>query len=74
MVEYNGEHYQFEAIHPFVDGNKRVALATCLVFLKTNGVTLPPDSRDWETFVLDVAASRLDRQGTTKRLRELLSV
>ena len=59
--------------HPFIDGNKRVALATCLVFLKTNGVALPPDSPDWKTFVLDVAASRLDRQANTSRLRELLT-
>ncbi|NBB79605.1 MAG: type II toxin-antitoxin system death-on-curing family toxin, partial [Verrucomicrobia bacterium] len=24
--------------HPFIDGNKRVALATCLVFLSENGL------------------------------------
>lgn len=61
--------------HPFVDGNKRVALASCLVFLDQNGLLpnpkLPTDT--WETFVLDVAASRLDRQATTSRLRELLT-
>ena len=61
--------------HPFVDGNKRVALASCLVFLAEHGL-LPSESLPidvWEKFVLDVAASRLDRQGTTARLRELLS-
>jgi death-on-curing protein len=62
--------------HPFVDGNKRVALASCLVFLDQNKLlassALPVD--DWEAFVLDVAASRLDRQGTTARLRELLAI
>ena len=60
--------------HPFVDGNKRVALATCLVFLTENGF-LPSEHLDadaWEALVLDVAASRLDRAGTTARLRELL--
>ena len=60
--------------HPFVDGNKRVALATCLVFLSENGL-LPDESLDpdaWEAFVLDVAASQLDRDGTTKRLGDLL--
>lgn len=60
--------------HPFVDGNKRVALATCLVFLTENGF-LPNEHLDadaWEALVLDVAASRLDRAGTTARLRELL--
>jgi death-on-curing protein len=60
--------------HPFIDGNKRAALAACLVFLESNG--LLPDKKlpvdEWEAFVLDVAASRLDREHTTRRLRKLL--
>ncbi len=61
--------------HPFVDGNKRVALATCLVFLSENGL-LPNEHLDphaWETLTLDVAASRLDRAGTTTHLRQILA-
>ena len=57
---------------PFTDGNKRVALATCLVFLRANGVGTAPDSPGWEQLVLGVAASRLDRDGTTSRLRTLV--
>ena len=60
--------------HPFVDGNKRTALATCLVFLSENEL-LPEEKLDteaWETLTLDVAAGRLDREQTTKRLRALL--
>lgn len=60
--------------HPFVDGNKRTALAACLVFLEANGLLplrkLPID--DWEALVLDVAASRLDRAQTTKRMAKLV--
>jgi death-on-curing protein len=60
--------------HPFVDGNKRTALAACFVFLDANGLLpgrkLPVD--EWEALVLDVAASRLDRAATTKRLKKLL--
>ena len=60
--------------HPFVDGNKRTALATCLVFLSENG--LLPDEKlaadAWEALVLRVAASGLDREQTTERLRKLL--
>ena len=60
--------------HPFIDGNKRTALAACLVFLEENG--LLPDRKlrvnDWEQFVLDVAASQLDRAATTRRVRKLL--
>jgi death on curing protein len=60
--------------HPFVDGNKRTALATCLVFLEENellpAAKLPSD--EWENFVLDVAASKLDRRTTTRCLGALL--
>jgi death-on-curing protein len=58
--------------HPFIDGNKRVALASCLVFLRLNGIEPESDSQAWETLTLDVAASRLDRDGTASRLRELV--
>ena len=59
---------------PFLDGNKRTALAACLVFLEENG--LLPDRKlpidDWEQFVVDVASSKIDRDATTRRLRKLL--
>jgi death-on-curing protein len=60
--------------HPFVDGNKRTALASCLVFLETNGLVTNPKLpvNEWEKFVLDLASSKLDRAQTTARLRELL--
>ena len=63
--------------HAFVDGNKRTALAACLVFLESN--SLSPVSFEparevdaWEALVLDVAASKLDREETTARLRTLI--
>jgi len=59
--------------HPFVDGNKRVALGSCLVFLKLNGVETPPDGPEWEDLTLDVAACRIDRDETTERLRAILN-
>ncbi|MCX6924283.1 MAG: type II toxin-antitoxin system death-on-curing family toxin, partial [Verrucomicrobia bacterium] len=60
--------------HPFVDGNKRTALATCLVFLSENGLLTDEelDADAWEKLTLDLAASRLDRPQTTARLRKLL--
>ncbi|MDB6075751.1 MAG: death-on-curing protein [Verrucomicrobiaceae bacterium] len=44
--------------HAFVDGNKRVALATCLVFLSENGLLQNEelDADDWENLTLAVAA------------------
>lgn len=62
--------------HAFVDGNKRVALATCIVFLSENEL-LPDEVLDadaWEALTLDVAASQLDREQTTARLRTLLQL
>ena len=59
--------------HPFRKENNRTALAACLVFLQRNRLLYPVklDVEAWEKLVLDVAASRLDREGTTVRLREL---
>jgi death-on-curing protein len=60
---------------PFVVGNKRTALASCLVFLSENDC-LPAEKLDvdaWEKLVLDVAASAIDRPTTTERLRLLLN-
>ena len=57
--------------HPFIDGNMRVALGACIVFLRVNGVKPQVDGPAWESLTLDVAASRLDRDQTTDRLRGL---
>lgn len=58
--------------HPFVDGNERSALGACLVFLRLNGIEPEADGPKWEELTMDVAASRLDRDQTTGRLRQLL--
>jgi len=58
--------------HPFLDGNKRTAMMAAIVFLRLNGIEPAPDSEQWEQFVLDVAASKIDRDETTRRLRKLL--
>ncbi len=59
--------------HPFVDGNKRVALGACLVFLQLNGYTPAPDSDEWENLTLAVAAGVLSRDEVTTQLRKLVS-
>ncbi|MEI8038828.1 MAG: type II toxin-antitoxin system death-on-curing family toxin [Verrucomicrobiota bacterium] len=58
--------------HPFVDGNKRVALAACLVVLELNGYEPAADSEDWENLTLAVAAGLLSREELTVTLRKLL--
>jgi len=59
--------------HPFIDGNKRAALGSCIVFLRLNGVEPRPDGPEWEELVLAIAAGSLDREQATTRLCELLS-
>ena len=60
--------------HPFVDGNKRVALATCLVFLSENGLLKDEilDVDEWENLTVAVAAGVLSREEVTARLRKLV--
>lgn len=57
---------------PFIDGNKRTALGACIVFLRLNGIEPKADGPEWEELTLAVAASKMDREGTTARLRTLL--
>lgn len=58
--------------HPFLDGNKRTAMMAAIVFSRLNGIDPAADNEKWEQLMIDVAASRLDRDQTTKRLRRLL--
>ena len=57
--------------HPFIDGNKRAALGACIVFLRLNGIEPRSDGPEWEALALAVAASAIDRDETTMRLRKL---
>jgi death-on-curing protein len=41
--------------HPFVDGNKRTALATALVFLSLNGIELEDPNEELYGLMMDVS-------------------
>lgn len=57
--------------HPFVDGNKRTALASALVFLELNGVNiLDPEGRLYNTMI-SLAACKLSKNTFAETLREL---
>jgi death on curing protein len=58
--------------HPFLDGNKRAALGSCIIFLRLNGVEPRPDGPEWEELVWAIAAGKLDREQATTWLRALL--
>jgi death-on-curing protein len=58
--------------HPFVDGNKRVGLATALVFLDMNGLPLRHGTDDLYELTMAVAEGSADKSEVTATLRTLL--
>ncbi|WP_296038349.1 type II toxin-antitoxin system death-on-curing family toxin [uncultured Agrobacterium sp.] len=56
--------------HPFVDGNKRIAIVTTGVFLMENGFMLETDDAKLYAFVMAVAAGEIDEEGITRFLKD----
>lgn len=54
-------HYHLCANHPFVDGNKRVAVAAAELFLLINGQELSASDDEIEELTLGVAGGRLSK-------------
>ena len=48
--------------HPFVDGNKRVALACSLVFLDINGYCFQCDYESLYNKVIDIASGKIKKE------------
>ena len=57
--------------HPFVDGNKRTALAACLVFLDLNGIELDADPDELEDLTVSVAQGNIDKSALAQTLRRM---
>lgn len=51
--------------HPFVDGNKRVAIVSTMLFLQKNGYSLNVDNEELVRFTLDCAQSKNSLQEIT---------
>jgi death-on-curing protein len=57
--------------HPFLDGNKRVALAAALVFLELNGISIEdPDEKLYDA-VINIATGVLSKVDLASLLRSL---
>ncbi len=57
--------------HPFVDGNKRTALASALVFLEINGIGISdPDDKLYES-VIKLASGKMTKEEFALILRSL---
>jgi death-on-curing protein len=56
--------------HPFVDGNKRAAFGSMIVFLGLNGIDLDVPPEDATAIILEVAAGGIDEDGLARWLRD----
>lgn len=48
--------------HPFIDGNKRTAVVSALVFLEDNNVSLSFDEKQLEDLIIQTAKGKADKK------------
>ncbi len=65
--------YSIAMNHAFIDGNKRTAYVACLTFLNVNGIDLGAPTT-LELALLATASKRLDKQGLTGILHQLVDL
>jgi len=56
--------------HAFVDGNKRIAFMTMVVFLRKNAVRFSPDQAQATTMMIALAAGEVSEESLTRWLRD----
>ncbi len=56
--------------HAFVDGNKRIAFMTMMLFLDRNGVALDPDPAQATSIILSLAAGEVSEESLTRWIRD----
>lgn len=57
--------------HPFLDGNKRTALASALVFLEMNDISITDPEEKLYDAMTSVASGKLDKIGLAAIFRQL---
>ena len=57
--------------HPFIDGNKRTALASALVFVELNGVSILDPRGRLKTAMIRIASGKLSKDDFGKLLQKL---
>ena len=63
--------YHLVLNHPFVDGNKRVALASALIFLELNGVEITQGTQELYNLTIKAAQSNTTKKQIAKELKRL---
>jgi death on curing protein len=75
----HGDQYEMAAAYayhlcqnrPFVDGNKRTALAAALVFLELNGITILDPRGRLKNAMIRIASGKMSKENFAKLLRKL---
>ena len=57
--------------HPFVDGNKRTALASALVFLELNGISISDPKEKLYDAMIKLATGKINKPEFAKILKDL---
>ena len=52
--------------HPFLDGNKRVGVASAVVFLRINDIEVTADETSLEEMVSAVVRAEIDKEGISR--------
>lgn len=64
--------YHIAQSQAFLDGNKRMAVVTSLVFLDRNGINIEPDSMRLYDAMIAIAERRMEKPELAAILRELV--
>lgn len=56
--------------HAFVDGNKRIAFMTMMVFLRKNGVRFSPDQGHATAIIMALAAGEVSEESLARWIRD----
>jgi len=56
--------------HAFIDGNKRIAFMTMVVFLRKNGVQFAPDQTQATAMIMAVAAGEVSEESLARWIRD----
>jgi death on curing protein len=75
----HADHYEMAAAysyhlcqnHPFIDGNKRTALAAALVFLELNGISILDPRGRLKTAMFRIASGKMSKAHFANLLRKL---
>ena len=56
--------------HPFVDGNKRIAFMSMMIFLRRNSVGFAPDQAHATKIMISLAAGEVSEESLTRWIRD----